>query len=177
VEREVFGHLIDWATDAQTIRQLVRTCHRTAAPAAEHPSIAESSAAAGAVAEQHAVANGNGSVPAPPADAQTAEAVPETAPAVAAAHNIVGEDVAAPGSSSSSLPEQADGSQDAAATAAVPADLAAGEAAQSADRRRKAHGAAQRQLLAVLRPLAQRALLEAQRPPAPECVAEAELFV
>jgi len=176
VEREVFGHLIDWDTDAQTIRQLVRTCHRNAAPPVENPSI-ESSTAAGAEAEQHAVANGNGSGPVPPADGQTAEAVSETAPALAAAHDTVGEDVAGPGASSSSLPEQADGSQDALAAATRPADLAAGEATQSADRRRKAHSAAQRQLLGVLRPLAQRALLEAQRGPAPERFAEAEPFV
>ena len=176
MEQELFGRLVDWDTDAQTIRQLVRTCHRNAAPAGEGPSI-DSLAAAKAVVDQHAVADGNGSVPVPPADGQTAEAVSE---AVAAQTPVpdaeqVG-DVDGVGFSSSSSPEEADGSQDAAAAATRPVDLASGEAAQSANRRRKAHSAAQRQLLDILRPLAQRALLEAQRPASVESVKEAEVF-
>ena len=171
MEREVFSRLIEWDTDAQTIRQLIRTCHRNPAPAAESPSGGPSTAAP-AEADQHVLASGNGSAAATPAEEQVAEVEAARAQADTVHKQVaVSVDV-----SSIPLREGADGGQETAAAATRPADLPTGDAAQSADKRRKAHSTAQRQLLDVLRPLAQRALLEAQRPAGVESVEEANVF-
>ena len=176
VEREVFARLIDWDTDAQTLRQLVRACHRNAA-AAVGSSAAESSVAADAEAVEPVIADGIGSAPVTSEGQHSAGAVSKTVPAQqVAAPKVHGEVVADGINSSSSIPDGTDGSQDASAAATRPADIPAGDAAQPANKRRKAHSAAQRQLLDILRPLAQRALSEAQLPADVESAEEAGVF-
>ena len=146
--------------DAQTIRQLVRTCNRNAATAGM-TSVAEASAVADSGARQHmpAALNGSGVTATAQADGDAVQTgLPGGAAAQDTGHGSVGT-VAADVSHLSELPEP----QEAVEAGTRPGSTPSNAAAQPGDARQKAHSAAHQQLLRVLRPLAQRALLDARR--------------
>ncbi len=158
----MFSRLGEWGADAQTIRQLIRSCVKDAAGVTALPAGAADGGSDSATPDAEQIKDGN-----------SAESNEHT-PRAAASASLAGLEPASDASSSSGhetepvsgtlgfLPEEEVMAPETYSTGSAASFSVAREMQPAAAGGAKAGSAASRQLLQALRPLAQRSLLEAQ---------------